>query len=104
MDEFSFLGKLLNLDWGTVTGLVTVIVMLTAFVKDTFKVQGKWIYAVNGGLALILNAITYLPLVKPFLAGSLACFLLAAGGWAGAKQLIHKAGTPSTSQTNGGTK
>ena len=102
MDELSFLGQILNLDWGTVTGLVTVIVMLTAFVKDTFKVQGKWIYAVNGGLAILLNVLTYAPQIKPIIAGSLACFLLAAGGWAGAKQLIHKAGTPSTSSTNGG--
>ena len=99
MDDLSFLGKVLDLDWETVTGLVTVIVMLTAFVKDTFKVTGKWVYAVNGGLALILNAITYLPLMKPFLAGSLACFLLAAGGWSGIKQIAHKVGTPPT---NGG--
>ncbi|MFA5382520.1 MAG: hypothetical protein WC356_05085 [Candidatus Micrarchaeia archaeon] len=103
MDDLSFLGRILNLDWATITGLVTVIVMLTAFVKDTFKVSGKWIYAVNGGLAIILNILTYAPQVKPIIAGSLACFLLAAGGWAGVKQIAHKVGTPPT-QPNGGSK
>ena len=96
MDDLSFLGQILDLDWAAVTGLTTVIVMLTAFVKDTFGVRGKWIYAVNGGLALVLNTLTFFPAVKPIIAGSLACFLLAAGGWAGVKQIAHKVGTAPT--------
>ena len=85
--------ELYGLDPATLAAVIPFGIAITAMIKKITKLSGAWLYAVTGGLALLLNAVAPEVTFKTFIISSIVSFVGMAGGYQTMKELFKKANT-----------
>ena len=101
LDFLQKLAEMFHVEIGDCAVIGAFIVGIVAICKQHIGLNGKPIMIVAAFIAIALNLMNAWPVTEVqsgfgIVVGSAISWGMAIGGWSIAKQLIHKAGTPST--------